>query len=61
VSKLNKPFYEWPQWIDDTLRRMMLREKYGYKTKKQLELMAMAKDTTVTLIDPGFKVVNFYF
>ena len=31
---------------------MMLREKYGYKTAKQLELMNFAKDTQVTLIDP---------
>lgn len=40
---------------------MMLREKYGYRTAKQIELLNMAKDTLVTLIDPGFKVIDRFF
>lgn len=61
VNQLKKPFFEWPQWVEDTLRRHMLREKYGHKTKKELEMFEMAKDQQNTLIDPGFKVINRFF
>lgn len=39
----------------------MLREKYGHKTKKEVEMLEMAKEQQVTLIDPGFKVINQHF
>lgn len=39
----------------------MLRERYGYRTAKQIELMNFAKDTKVTMIDPGFRVINNFF
>ena len=44
VKKTGKPFYEWPAWVEDTLRRQMLRQKYGYKTKSELSLLSFAKE-----------------
>lgn len=40
---------------------MMLREKYGFKTRKQLELQHLARETEVTLIDPSYKVIPQFF
>lgn len=61
VKGLKKPFFEWPQWIEDTIRRLMLRERYGYRTARQTELQNMAEGTTAILLDPGFRVIANFF
>ena len=44
VTRLKKPFFEWPKWVADTLRRQMLREKYGHKTRQEVTMLELAKD-----------------
>jgi hypothetical protein len=61
VKKTGKPFYEWPTWVEDTLRRQMLRQKYGYKTKSEMSLLSFAKEVQVVLIDPGYRIYEGHF
>lgn len=61
VKKTNKPFYEWPAWVEDTLRGQMLRQKYGYKTKSELALLSFAKEVQVVVIDPEYKIFQGHF
>ena len=44
-----KPFNEWPQWVDETLRRYTLRHKYGYDDNRSI------------VIDPGYQVITNFF
>lgn len=62
VVRLKKPFFEWQLWIEERIRQSMLRDKYGFKKSNLMELLETArKDAVVTVIDPGYKLIDKFF
>ncbi len=61
VRGTGKPFYEWPQWIEDTMRRKLFAKKYGTRQAPLNPLLQRAStEVTVTLTQAPKIRENFF-
>lgn len=62
VVRTKKPFYQWPQWIEETMRRKLFVTLYGggKRNAGQLQLQEAAREVTVTMAEPVRFKDNFF-